>query len=197
MGDSFPGAKVEATDLSPIQPSSVPENVHFFVDDASESDWALPSAYFDYIHTRILFGCFEDFREIIQRSFYYLQPGGYMESQEMMWMPFCDDGTMPADWPFLQWANLGERAAITGNRPLNIADKLKTWYEEAGFVDVQEKIFKLPVNQWPQDRHMKALGTMSEDNWLSGLSGFTMAHFTRTLNWSKNEIEVGFTISPS
>lgn len=56
MGDEFPEAEVQATDLSPIQSSNVPENVHFFIDDASEEDWALPPAYFDYIHTRVLFG---------------------------------------------------------------------------------------------------------------------------------------------
>lgn len=44
MGDEFPDAEVEATDLSPIQPSSVPVNVHFFIDDATEDDWAVPPA---------------------------------------------------------------------------------------------------------------------------------------------------------
>ena len=61
MGDEFPKAEIQATDLSSIQPSSVPQNVHFYIDDASEEDWAVPSDYFDYIHTRVLLGCFADF----------------------------------------------------------------------------------------------------------------------------------------
>jgi len=33
MGDEFPDVKIQGTDLSPIQPSPVPEDVHFFIDD--------------------------------------------------------------------------------------------------------------------------------------------------------------------
>ncbi|KAH8651931.1 S-adenosyl-L-methionine-dependent methyltransferase [Tricladium varicosporioides] len=190
MGDEFPDAKVEATDLSPIQPRSVPENVHFFVDDASEDDWVLPAHHYDYIHTRVLLGCFTDFRDILRKAFYYLKPGGYMESQEILPTGSCDDGTMPADWPFLDWMKHSNEAAMESGRPLIIAHKLKRWYEAVGFVDVQEKVFKLPLNPWPKDKHLKTLGEMYEHNWLSGLQGFTMAPFSRILNWNKNEIEV-------
>lgn len=125
MGDEFPNAEVQATDLSPIQPSQVPENVHFFIDDASEPDWGLPPAYFDYIHTRVLMGCFTDFKDIVARSFHYLKPGGWMESQEGFTTPFCDDGTMPADWAFLEWTKYIDDAAMMADRPLRIANKLK------------------------------------------------------------------------
>ena len=196
MGDEFPDAEVQATDLSPIQPSDVPVNVRFFIDDASEKDWAVPEAHFDYIHTRVLLGSFTDFREIIQRAFFYTKPGGYMESQEFMSKPYCDDGTMSPDWPFLEWTRYLDDAAVEAERPLRIANKLKNWYEEAGFVDVQEMVFKLPVNAWPKDKHLKALGSMSEDNWLTGLSGFSMAYFSRVLHWSKDEIEVSLVLPP-
>jgi ubiquinone/menaquinone biosynthesis C-methylase UbiE len=192
MGDEFPDAKVEATDLSPIQPRSVPENVHFFIDDASEDDWALPANHYDYIHTRVLLGCFTDFRDILKKAFHYLKPGGYMESQEILPTGSCDDGTMPADWPFLDWMKYSDEAAMKSGKPLRIAHKLKRWYEASGFVDVQEKVFKLPLNPWPKDKHLKMLGEMYEHNWLSGLQGFTMAPFSRVLNWNKNEIEVPF-----
>ncbi|RFU28532.1 hypothetical protein B7463_g7822, partial [Scytalidium lignicola] len=190
IGDEFPDAKIQATDLSPIQPSSVPENVHFFIDDASEEDWALPPDHFDYIHTRVLLGCFEDFRDVIRKSLHYLKPGGYMESQEIMSTPYCDDGTMPADWPFLEWNKHLDDAAMAADRPLRIANKLKRWYIQAGFVDVQEKIFKLPMNTWPKDPHLKYIGNMNQDNWLAGLGALSMAPFSRMLNWSQEEIEV-------
>lgn len=192
MGDEFPDAQIEATDLSPIQPDTVPNNVRFFIDDASEEDWALPPAYFDYIHTRVLLGCFTDFRQVINRAYHYTKPGGYMESQEIMSTMYCDDGTMPADWPFLDWNQTIDYAAMEADRPMRIANKLKRWYEEAGFVDVQEKVFRLPVNSWPRDKHLKTLGKMQEANWLAGLAGISMGLFSRVLNWSKTEIEVCF-----
>jgi SAM-dependent methyltransferase len=190
MGDEFPDAEVQGTDLSPIQPSSVPQNVRFFIDDASDDDWVLPPAYFDFIHTRMLVGSFTDFRDIIRKTFYHLKPGGYMECQEIMPAPHCDDGTMPPDWPFLEWVKYSDEAAMESDKPLRIGNKLKRWYEANGFVDVHEKIFKLPMNPWPKDKHLKTLGSMSEENWLSGLQGFTMAPFSRILNWNKTEIEV-------
>ncbi|OWP05125.1 hypothetical protein B2J93_5643 [Marssonina coronariae] len=209
MGDDFPKAEIQATDLSPIQPSNVPANVHFFIDDASEEDWAVPPAHFDYIHTRVLLGCFTDFRETIRKAFFYTKPGGYVESQEIMSTPYCDDGSMPDDWVFLEWSRFSESAAgehlhlsqtavpeayangfpVAAGRPLQIADKLKRWYEEVGFVDVQERVFRLPMNPWPRDPHLKALGRMSECNWLAGLSGLSMAYFYRVLNWTKPQIE--------
>ena len=59
----------------------VPDNVRFFVDDASEEDWLYPPNTFDHIHTRIMFGCFEDFRDIIRKGVKYAKPGGWMECQ--------------------------------------------------------------------------------------------------------------------
>lgn len=190
MGDQFPEAEIQGTDLSPIQPSAVPENVRFFIDDAGDDDWVLPPNHFDYIHTRMLLGCFTDFRDIITKSFHHLKPGGWMESQEIMPTPYCDDGTMPPDWPFLDWTRTSDEAAMEADKPLRIANKLKRWYEAHGFVDVQEKVFRLPLNPWPKDQHLKTLGTMYEENWLAGLQGFSMAPFSRILNWTKTEIEV-------
>jgi len=191
MGDEFPNAKIEGTDLSPIQPSSVPENVHFFIDDASDDDWVMPPNHYDYIHTRMMLGSFRDFKEIIQKSLHYLKPGGYMESQEIVPTPYCDDGTMPSDWAFMDWVRTSDEAAMAADRPLRIGSRLKKWYEAVGFVDVQERIFKLPIGPWPRDINLKHLGQMHQDNWLAGIQGFSMGPFTRALNWNKNEIEVG------
>ncbi|KAF7870316.1 hypothetical protein EAF04_004062 [Stromatinia cepivora] len=190
MGDTFPKAEVQATDLSPIQPVSVPENVHFYIDDASDDDWILPPNHFDYIHTRVLLGCFKDFDTIIKRAFHYTKPGGYMESQEIMFTPYCDDESMTGSWPFFEWIGYVDKAATKAGRSMNIASSLKTWYEAAGFVDVQEKIYKLPVNPWSEDKHLQKLGQMSEENWLACLSSFSMALFSRILAWKQEQIEV-------
>lgn len=192
MGDAFPKAEVQATDLSPIQPLSVPENVHFYIDDASDDDWILPPDHFDYIHTRVLLGCFKDFNTIIKRGFHYTKPGGYMESQEIMFDPYCDDESMPGTWPFLEWTGYIKKAAAKAGRSMNIASNLKSWYEAAGFVDVEEKIYKLPISPWPEDEHLRELGEMSEENWLACLSSFSMALFSRILDWKQEQIEVSF-----
>jgi len=190
MAELFPSASIIGTDLSPVQPTTIPANVHFLIDDASEPDWLYPPAHFSYIHTRVLLGCFEDFRAIIARSFTYLEPGGHMESQEPYPTPYCDDGTMRPDSQLLEWTRQLDDAAMTSARPIRIANKLKRWYEEAGFVDVQERLYKLPLNPWPEDKRMKEIGRWSEVNMLDGVQGFSLAWFSRVLGWSMAEIEV-------
>ncbi len=190
MADLYPNSKIDATDLSPIQPTEVPPNVTFIIDDAEEEDWALNESYYDYIHTRILMGCFEDFKSIIRKGFRYTKPGGWMESVDPMMPPFCDDGTMPADWPFKEWSETMEDAAKNANRPLEIANKLKRWYTEVGFVDVQEKVVKIPINSWPRDPRLKLLGKYWAENVLAGLQAFSLALFSRVFGWSKIQIDV-------
>jgi hypothetical protein len=51
VGEQFPSANVLGIDLSPIQPTWLPPNVHFMVDDV-ESTWLYPQDHFDYIHSR-------------------------------------------------------------------------------------------------------------------------------------------------
>ncbi|KAI9846906.1 MAG: hypothetical protein M1837_003518 [Sclerophora amabilis] len=208
MADTFPEAEVIGTDLSATQPDWVPDNVHFVVDDATEEDWLYPSDHFDLIHSRLLLGCFEDFRDIIRKGFKYTKPGGWMESQEPMSMAYCDDGTMPEDWTFNEWSKIGDDAAMSHGKPLRIANKLKRWYEQAGFVDVHEVMFKIPMNPWPKDPTYKNLGRVrryilifheqctkllfqiSELNWLQGIQAMCLAWFHRVHGWTKDEIEV-------
>ncbi|KAI9823594.1 MAG: hypothetical protein M1832_002375 [Thelocarpon impressellum] len=190
MADIFPECEITGTDLSPIQPDWVPDNVHFLVDDATEDDWLYPEGTFDFIHTRILLGAFEDFRQIVRKAFKYTKPGGYVESQELFTPLQCDDGTMPPDFPVVEWTNACDDAGMRMARPLRIANKLKRWYTEAGFEDVHEQIFKVPLNPWPRDAHYKLLGQMMEVNITDGLQSFTLAPLHRALGWSQKEIEV-------
>lgn len=170
--------------------SSYPKNIKFVIDDAAEDDWMVQPNSYDYIHTRVLSGCFEDFREIIKKSFKYLKPGGWMESQEFMHAVYCDDHTMTPDFAFADWMKTLDMSAMNSGRPLRIANKLKRWYEQAGFVNVHEEVLKIPINSWPKDPQFKMLGRFSEQVLLDGLQGFSLAFFHRSLGWTKDEIEV-------
>lgn len=188
MGNLFPQAEVTGTDLSPIQPEWVPHNVKFVIDDANEEDWMLDPM--DFIHTRLLLGCFSDFREIIAKAYQNLKPGGWMESQDLMPTVYCDDGTMGPNYTYAEWVQTQDKAAMNIGQPLRIANKLKRWYEQAGFVDVHEEVFKLPINSWPKDPQFKMLGRFNETNYLDGVQAWSLQLFTRGLNWTKDEIEV-------
>lgn len=80
MGDQYPSAKIIGTDLSQIQPSFVPENVHFEIDDWDD-DWTY-SQPFDLIHNRFNSTAVSNWPELCRRSFAALKPGGWIELAE-------------------------------------------------------------------------------------------------------------------
>jgi hypothetical protein len=59
FADLHPSARVIGTDLSPIQPTWVPPNVQFEVDDCTD-EWVHEKDSFDYIHIRGMYGSIAD-----------------------------------------------------------------------------------------------------------------------------------------
>src|ERR1700761_85902 len=56
FADGHPSCETQGVDLSPIQPTFVPPNCHFSIDDV-EDEWAYgPNHYFDFVHIRCLMG---------------------------------------------------------------------------------------------------------------------------------------------
>ena len=53
MADKYPEARINGVDLSPIQPSYIPANVKFEVDDV-EDDWTWPENHFDVIYSQFM-----------------------------------------------------------------------------------------------------------------------------------------------
>ncbi|KAJ4384625.1 hypothetical protein N0V86_000225 [Didymella sp. IMI 355093] len=178
MAKEWPRSRVEGFDITPR--------------DGELLWWGLANGYtYDYIHTRMSLGIFHDFREIIQKSYNNLEPGGWMESQELYPTVYCDDGTMPDDWPLKEWSQLQDEAAhnILGT-PLRIANKLKKWYEQAGFVEVTEEVFHIPILEWMTDPNMKMLGCFMAWNMQQGLYGWSVNYFNRAFGWSESETRV-------
>lgn len=189
IGDRFPHSQVIATDLSPIQPAEVPPNVTFFVEDSSE-EWEYTTP-FDYIHTRVTAGCWSSFRDqIAVQAFQALNPGGYFESQEYDGCFSSDDGTLTPESALSRWSHDLCAASEFLDRPIVMARYLRAIYEEVGFVDVQEKVFKIPTNGWPKDGKLKELGKIWESNMTQGLSGFSSYLFNKVYERSPAEIEI-------
>ncbi|KAJ9221066.1 hypothetical protein DTO169C6_6587 [Paecilomyces variotii] len=198
MASIFPGAHITGTDLSPVQPTEVPENVHFLVDDATERDWLWNPNHFDLIHTAMMTGSLPSFKDIMRKALIHLKPGGYLECHEVDPKPLCDDGTMPPENPeghseyaFHDWFDYNVRSSRLSDPPrqFRIAHRLAQWMRETGFVDVQERIVKIPLNPWPEDPEQRKIGTWWEANWLDALSAWSYKPFL-ALGWSKPEIEV-------
>lgn len=144
-----------------------------------------------YVHTRLTGGCWGSFeKEIADSALAALEPGGWFESQELDGIVYSDDDSLPDDSAVHRWFREMATAADRLNRPANLGHKLREVYERVGFVDVQERVFKMPTNGWPRDERLKELGRMWERNFLQGLSGFTFKLFSRAFDRTAEEIEV-------
>ncbi len=69
MGDRFPEAQVTGVDLSPIQPTLVPPNVRFEIDDV-EDVWTWPPDHFDLIFSSLMLsGSVSNFPNYFRQAF--------------------------------------------------------------------------------------------------------------------------------
>jgi hypothetical protein len=59
---------------------------------------------------------------------------------------------------------------------------------DAGFVDVEEHILKLPVGPWPKDKRLKNVGLFEMVNMDEGLESLSLMLFTRALKWTREEV---------
>lgn len=71
---------------------------------------------------------------------------------------------------------------------LDKPSKYAQWMRDAGFTNVNQVLLKCPASAWPKEKKFKTLGMWHQANTLDGLEGFTMAFFTRILNWQPEEV---------
>lgn len=189
MADDYPNCEVTGIDLSPGQPTLVPPNIKFLIDDA-EDEW-LYEEKFDLIHARLMAGCFADWPSFFQKSFDNLEEGGWLELQDYG-LPVKSHDNSHLSTDLFQWGVLLCEAARKLGRPMGseVSEKYSQWMRETGFVDIQTKMFMWPSNSWPKDPFMKELGRWNQVNIIEGLEGFCMALLTRGLDWKKEEVDI-------
>lgn len=132
------------TDISPNQPTWVPPNVRFELDDATQ-DWIYAANDFDYIHMRYLLGSIPDWRRLLKQAFRCCKPGGYVESLEVSCIYESDDGSVKEGSPMDQWGKVYVEAGKKFGRPFDVvpAGIVQDAFRHAGFVDIVEWEFKV------------------------------------------------------
>ncbi|KAI1770814.1 S-adenosyl-L-methionine-dependent methyltransferase [Hypoxylon cercidicola] len=176
VGDQFPNAEVTGTDLSPTQPVWVPPNVRFEIDDCTK-EWTWASDNFDFIHMRYLFGAVSDWNAFIAQAFRCCKPGGWVQSCECDVIMGSDDDTIKEDsilttfWNPL-WRELSKKLGISF---MVIQEGLQNkGFEAAGFVDIHEANYKIPIGGWAQDPKLAEIGEYTVLAMINDLDGYTM-----------------------
>ncbi|CEL06136.1 Putative SAM dependent methyltransferase [Aspergillus calidoustus] len=188
FADEYPSAEVIGTDLSPIQPSFVPPNLRFEIDDATET-WVY-SQEFDLVHVRSLYGAIADWPAFYREALKTLRPGGWIDQLEMSIQFRSDDGTVTDDHILSIWSKTFIEAGDKFGKTFQIAERAKGYMQEAGFVNVTEQRFKLPIGSWSKDKKLKRLGIWNQVHCERSISGWAMALLTRVMGWKYAEVEV-------
>ena len=178
FAEMFPNAQVTGTDLSPIQPSWVPPNCMFEVDDVS-MEWTFRKNSFDFIHAREMFGSIADWDFFFAQCFAHCKPGGYVECLERGVKPMSDDHTVGPDHFYTLWGNTVLEMGMRWGKGFDAWEIIKEKMESAGFVDVVETKMKWPIGGWPKDRRLRELGLWNAVRLDTGIEGYVMRLFTQ------------------
>ncbi|KAK1994033.1 methyltransferase domain-containing protein [Colletotrichum falcatum] len=188
FGDEHPEAEVIGVDLSAAQPGFVPPNVRFHVDDVEE-DWTF-SRPFDYIHSRMMTGSIRDWRRYAKQCYDNLNPGGYLELNEVDPLPKSDDGTLTEGCKIKRAFDLWAEGLAALGSPFEELARMEDVLAETGFEDVRVRRFKWPINGWPRDPKHRELGLWNYENLAPNLEGLFLAPYTRGLGWTRDEVMV-------
>ncbi len=92
-----------------------------------------------------------------------------------------DDGSVTEDHFMAQWARTFLEAADLTGKSLRSYNFMKDLIGVAGFIDIEEKNFKVPVGTWPSDPKMKELGRWSCLFCLEGLESWALYLLSKVL----------------
>ncbi|EYB30286.1 hypothetical protein FG05_07715 [Fusarium graminearum] len=190
FADQFPNASVIGTDLAPIQPSWVPANLQFQIDDCTQ-EWTIPPNSLDYVHMRWLVGSIADWTALFKEAYKSLKPGGWVETYEPSATVESDDNSVLPGSAMSQWQKFFVEGGRKMGRPFTVfQDELqKKAMQEAGFVDIEERNFKNPVGGWPKDPEAQSIGQYTQATLEQDGKG-TVLHMATALGWSEEEVTV-------
>ncbi|KAI1343219.1 S-adenosyl-L-methionine-dependent methyltransferase [Xylariaceae sp. FL0016] len=190
MGDTYPSATVLGIDLSPIQPDWVPPNVKFMVDDV-ESPWLHPRNHFDYIHSRHTVMAIKDWDRLLRRAYEHLRPGGWIELQEIHHYPKSSNNTMAPNHPVaVYWRLINEGLNALGiNFKFTSEGRIAEVLRQAGYVNVTEQVFHVPIGTWPKNKKLKNVGLYWKTILLDGAQAIALGPMTRGLRWRREQVE--------
>jgi hypothetical protein len=119
-----------------------------------------------------------------------IKPGGWIEFQEMYYKTHCDDDTMPSDYLVQQWLSyVAQGLAVMGPDLLGAVKNVQH-LKNAGFINVEERVFKIPIGIWPKNKTLKMVGLYGRTMIYDGLEGNSLGPFTRGLGWTADKVHV-------
>lgn len=78
-------------------------------------------------------------------------------------------------------------------KPLDTAATFKSRIQHHGFVNVQEKVYKVPFGNWAKNKLLKEAERVNKEQPMAGMEGYAMfllTHFGLPKPWTPEEVQV-------
>lgn len=104
-----------------------------------------------------------------------------------------DDKSLPLDSKSATWGEMFyEIGRQKTGRPMDICYTIRDSVAAAGFTNIHEKVYKLPLGAWPRHPLYKEAGRLYLEEITVGLEGYAMqllTHFGLPEPWSPDEVK--------
>jgi hypothetical protein len=112
-----------------------------------------------------------------------------VELQDFHYLTHSDDDTIPKTYKYDEFVRLLNQGLHAFGFDLHALTNNPQWLRDAGFINIDEKQFKVPIGTWPKDPKLKTAGLYNKSIILDFFQA-ALAPFTRGLQWTKEEAEV-------
>ncbi|KAK8057251.1 hypothetical protein PG996_011188 [Apiospora saccharicola] len=181
-----PASSVLGVDVVPVKSAPTEPNCSFCVGDVEE-DWQFASGKFDYIYARSLARKFADTRSYLASVYSNLHPGGFAEFQEWITELRCPNSSL--EGTALQKWNLGMLQAFKRiGQELDFIHGYPSKLAEAGFVNITERRYPVPVTCWAPGKRLQRIGALMRQNTAVVLEMYSETLFIGVLGWTKEEL---------
>ncbi|KAI4177732.1 MAG: hypothetical protein LQ343_000196 [Gyalolechia ehrenbergii] len=183
VAERFPNAEVIATDITCFQPTDVPPNVFFEIDDAQE-EWTY-AELFDFIHIRGLSGAFNDWTTVYKEAFKHLQPNGILEVADFDVVQMTEQ--IPDSYLSIYNGACLSAAERSGSS-IGLDHMRKMTIERAGFSIAKSRTFDVPLGTWSSDPRKKVAGKMALISMLEGLEATSLRLLTQHSGFKPEDV---------
>lgn len=183
IAERFPDAEVIATDIAPFQPTGVPPNLFFEVDDARE-EWTYNKP-FDFVHIRGLTGAFSDWRAIYSEARKHLRPGGTLEVADF---GMINDPDSSPDSYLSIFNGACQSAAEKAGTPIGLDHLKKATFEASGLSVARSRVLDVPIGTWSDDPRKQISGKMALILALEGLEPTSLRLLTKHMGWKEEDV---------
>lgn len=196
MAQRYKDTDFVGLDLCAQGPSTLLDNVEMRWPCDYESPWTLGEGSWDIIHLQMGLGSVANWPALYHKILIHLRRGvGWFEQVEIDLTPRCDDGTL-AEGALKDWYGYLVGATQAGGRCFGYNPNTRNLLVEAGFTDIREEVFKLPLNGWPTDRKDHRVGlwyniALSEGHQGTGgrgMEAMSLAPLTRHYRWRPDHV---------